>query len=246
MHDELTHAHAVLREFLDRPDNPEGVFCYDEFLGFIFAVVCTPDLVKPGEWIPVVFGEAGMPAGDDEEAQRLLSALMAVYNDHIERLADSEKPLRPDVELRDSVMANFDEDAPVAGWSRGFRVGRHWLRESWDDLPLPDDMQDELAACFMVLTFFSSPEFAREFWTDIAEEEGKSFEEMAERCLSIFEDAAASYAHIGFTLWSALRNVEARMADQQPAQAGPPVGRNDPCPCGSGRKFKKCCWEKFI
>jgi uncharacterized protein YecA (UPF0149 family) len=21
----------------------------------------------------------------------------------------------------------------------------------------------------------------------------------------------------------------------------PHVGRNDPCPCGSGRKFKKCC-----
>jgi hypothetical protein len=21
----------------------------------------------------------------------------------------------------------------------------------------------------------------------------------------------------------------------------PPIGRNDPCPCGSGRKFKKCC-----
>jgi hypothetical protein len=22
-----------------------------------------------------------------------------------------------------------------------------------------------------------------------------------------------------------------------------PVGRNDPCPCGSGRKFKKCCMK---
>ncbi|MGJ5819572.1 SEC-C metal-binding domain-containing protein [Paludibaculum fermentans] len=22
---------------------------------------------------------------------------------------------------------------------------------------------------------------------------------------------------------------------------GPKVGRNDPCPCGSGRKHKKCC-----
>jgi len=21
----------------------------------------------------------------------------------------------------------------------------------------------------------------------------------------------------------------------------PIVGRNDPCPCGSGKKFKKCC-----
>ena len=22
------------------------------------------------------------------------------------------------------------------------------------------------------------------------------------------------------------------------------IGRNDPCPCGSGRKFKKCCINK--
>jgi tetratricopeptide (TPR) repeat protein len=22
------------------------------------------------------------------------------------------------------------------------------------------------------------------------------------------------------------------------------VGRNQPCPCGSGRKYKRCCWER--
>ena len=27
---------------------------------------------------------------------------------------------------------------------------------------------------------------------------------------------------------------------QRPAQAGPKVGRNDPCPCGSGKKYKYC------
>ena len=27
----------------------------------------------------------------------------------------------------------------------------------------------------------------------------------------------------------------------QPVAAGPKVGRNDPCPCGSGKKYKKCC-----
>ncbi len=38
--------------------------------------------------------------------------------------------------------------------------------------------------------------------------------------------------------------------DAQPARpttirnAQPRVGRNDPCPCGSGRKFKKCCGQK--
>ena len=24
-------------------------------------------------------------------------------------------------------------------------------------------------------------------------------------------------------------------------RSGPKVGRNDPCPCGSGKKHKKCC-----
>lgn len=24
----------------------------------------------------------------------------------------------------------------------------------------------------------------------------------------------------------------------------PRVGRNEPCPCGSGQKFKKCCLQK--
>ena len=30
-------------------------------------------------------------------------------------------------------------------------------------------------------------------------------------------------------------------AANQPAKAKPRVGRNDPCPCGSGKKYKKCC-----
>lgn len=25
---------------------------------------------------------------------------------------------------------------------------------------------------------------------------------------------------------------------------GAKVGRNQPCPCGSGKKYKKCCWLK--
>jgi uncharacterized protein YecA (UPF0149 family) len=31
-------------------------------------------------------------------------------------------------------------------------------------------------------------------------------------------------------------------AVQAPVQRNlPKVGRNDPCPCGSGKKYKKCC-----
>ena len=33
-------------------------------------------------------------------------------------------------------------------------------------------------------------------------------------------------------------------APPAPIQSEPKVGRNDPCPCGSGKKYKKCCLLK--
>ena len=30
-----------------------------------------------------------------------------------------------------------------------------------------------------------------------------------------------------------------------PRELLPKIGRNEPCPCGSGKKFKKCCIENY-
>ena len=47
------------------------------------------------------------------------------------------------------------------------------------------------------------------------------------------------------TLWGQ-RSLERQMPLLQTsgAKAGPKIGRNDPCPCGSGLKYKKCCLGK--
>jgi preprotein translocase subunit SecA len=38
-----------------------------------------------------------------------------------------------------------------------------------------------------------------------------------------------------------VRRPQPRLMAAQPARReGPKIGRNDPCPCGSGQKFKKC------
>ena len=37
------------------------------------------------------------------------------------------------------------------------------------------------------------------------------------------------------------RAAEAKKKKPQPIRAQPSVGRNEPCPCGSGKKYKKCC-----
>jgi uncharacterized protein YecA (UPF0149 family) len=34
--------------------------------------------------------------------------------------------------------------------------------------------------------------------------------------------------------------------DKQVIHAEAKVGRNDPCPCDSGKKFKKCCGDNTI
>jgi SWIM/SEC-C metal-binding protein len=38
-----------------------------------------------------------------------------------------------------------------------------------------------------------------------------------------------------------ISDVERLLHPPAPARTQVSVGRNDPCPCGSGRKYKKCC-----
>ena len=46
-----------------------------------------------------------------------------------------------------------------------------------------------------------------------------------------------------------LHTPDEKHQEEKPAEipeyhAGPKIGRNDPCPCGSGKKYKKCCLGK--
>jgi uncharacterized protein YecA (UPF0149 family) len=61
---------------------------------------------------------------------------------------------------------------------------------------------------------------------------------LTETMLRVFPDALAEYAHLGRSVLGGA----GEMVAQAPTQVTR-VGRNDPCPCGSGKKFKKCCGE---
>jgi len=67
-------------------------------------------------------------------------------------------------------------------------------------------------------------------------------EELERASESIQEDLAdvkgVQYQHAGVD--QSEDDSPARAAAPQPVQSGPKVGRNDPCPCGSGKKYKHC------
>ncbi len=62
---------------------------------------------------------------------------------------------------------------------------------------------------------------------------------------SIEEDVVRYLYHVSIVKESQRRQtVESgggEAAPRQPVRSGKRVGRNDPCPCGSGKKYKKCC-----
>ena len=58
------------------------------------------------------------------------------------------------------------------------------------------------------------------------------------------EDQAAAYAQNFLPAWRRVPNALAWLADAAGVSKQASVGRNAPCPCGSGKKFKKCCIDR--
>jgi preprotein translocase subunit SecA len=57
---------------------------------------------------------------------------------------------------------------------------------------------------------------------------------------SAFGTPAASGTDTRSKASEVVREAAAALEKSQPVRVGPKVGRNDPCPCGSGRKYKHC------
>ncbi|MDA0330050.1 MAG: UPF0149 family protein [Gemmatimonadetes bacterium] len=228
---------ASLKAFLGRSERPEDMLSYGEMHGFLFTIASAPELVPPSEWFHEVFGSEEPGFADQDEAQRIFTAVTGVYNDIVHQVLSGTADLPADCALRRDVMANFDDDAPVAAWCRGFRHGHFWLEESWNEL-LPEEMQDELAAIVFSLAFFSEKSIATAVIEDATAPDA-SVERLAEGLRAEFPQTMKAYARLGRILY------EAGLAEEEeglvPSTVEVVLGRNDPCLCGSGRKFKKCC-----
>lgn len=114
-------------------------------------------------------------------------------------------------------------------------MGHSWLEEEWEDAV---ELDEELGATMFTLSFFSSRSIAERFRAELAGGD-MALDEMAQLVRRMFGAALTDYAGMGRAL------LKDRMRSMRPHPARATVeertGRNDPCPCGSGRKFKKCC-----
>ena len=226
---------SALRAFLEHPSRPAGTLTYHELQGFLFTIVSAPELIPPSEWIPIIFAEEDADYSNLDEANEILGQIMALYNTTNAAVLAPPTLLPADCPLRDDVLANFEDEAPIAQWSRGFLRGHQWLEQLWEDLP--EEMAEELDATLMALAFFSSRQMANAFHAEDTTDD-QSFEAMAGAIHRVVPMAVAQYANMGRSIATVLAEPD---WDEPERTHHAKIARNEPCPCGSGKKYKECC-----
>jgi len=231
----------LLTKFLDNPERPDGTLRLHELQGFLFAIASSPETVAPSEWLPMIGSDEGLNFADQNEAQEILGLVMALYNEVNTAVLDRSNALPAGCAFDEDISKNFEDDSPISQWSRGFTSGHDWLAEVWEEY-LFGELDEECGATLMVLSFFGSKQLAEAYFSDMRPGKHKrgdeSFEDFATTMREMFSDALASYAHIGRSIFEAV--LEHSKSGGEPAVSNK-IGRNEPCPCGSGKKFKKCC-----
>ncbi len=227
---------GLLKKRLPEKVQEAGWLTYYELEGFLFGVCCASEPVEPSQWLPLVWDDEP-PAGD--ELDKLFAAIFALYNHINQCVLDQNAFAARTAEPVFPAIRNFELDTPVEQWSWGFAQSQNWFIELIEmDLARLKERDKKLAEAYVIgnftLTCFADRPLAESLEKEAGEEK-TTLEEMADKTLSAMNDAMSMRATIGRSLY--LENIDAEYGDDDVHD----VGRNDPCPCGSGKKFKKCC-----
>ncbi len=221
-----------LAKFLASDKRPEGTMTLTELYGFLYAVCASPEPVKPEEWMPVVFN-GGDPRYKSEEKQaKIEAALLSVHGEVNEQIQLEQPSLPERCTVLSPPMANFNGASSLAYWADGFYDGYDWLSNVWQS-SIKGDLRVTLNSAITTMFYFSHREGAQAFCTKSLNQQ-LSKAHWAQVSVDKLPSAMATYARIGRTLAHTFSHKE-------PVVKKIKLGRNEPCYCGSGLKYKRCC-----
>lgn len=187
-----------------------------ELDGFLAGVIVCPDLIMPSEWMPLIWGEEAPTFDSLDQVQTINGLIMGHYNDIIRQLDRGRYSPIYDIDTDDSLLWE--------SWIGGFWTAMTQRPDAW--ISLGEGRAHKALSTFMRLHEIATTPRAQLEPMDIDEELEKLAPDL-----------------IAFSV-EELHRARLAQANPDPASANenhPKVGRNDPCPCGSGKKFKKCC-----
>jgi uncharacterized protein len=216
----------ALDKFLVSERSPPDSMMLSELDGFLTGIAIGPELIRPSEWLPLIWGgEAPEFAGLDE-VNAVLGSLMGRHNEILREIANHA--------LAPIFWVDRNGTFIATDWAEGLLQAIMLRADAWE--PLFTSKRDG-KLLLPILSLCSDKNGAS--LLGLPPEAEDRIVEQAEELIPGCVIAIAAY-------WNRKRPRQVSMplkAGPRPAQnrAATKVGRNEPCPCGSGRKFKKCC-----
>jgi uncharacterized protein len=223
--DELDRLDKLL---LSIPMEADGMLL-SEFDGFCAGLVLSPEMIPPGEWLPCVWGSSMDHLETFDDVQGITDLVMRHYND----VALSLTP--PDMEYGPL----YDEDTRTGEvlwetWCCGFERAMRLRPNAWERIV--DSGDEEAAASInMMLALYNIAEGQSDLpKASIAALTEEAPDLIPKLVLTLNTSTKSGTIAAPFPAWAAANQHHAPFR-------GTKVGRNAPCPCGSGRKYKQCC-----
>lgn len=248
--DEFDEMDAILDDLRTRDDEtPHLEFCE----GFMAALICCRRLIMASEYLPVLLaiGDEGTQDessfADAAQQQRFFelwtrrwNEVAAALNAKIENLGDEAAYYPEVIDMRGAVAALPEEARAelaaevIPSYAQIWALGFMYAVESWpEEWATPRDKEaaqwlNEALEAIVALTEDDTDAPVLSVYA----EDGTP---------SISEERMEAYANAIWAVYD-LRELWRTLGPrQQTVHKTPTPGRNDPCPCGSGKKYKKCC-----
>lgn len=193
----------------------------DEVQALFCALASGPEDVPESIWLPVVLADHELPA-DGAELVGLLQRFRQQIGNELATGAGVAPMLYPVEE--DSEVLDF------AAWADSYLYGTELTEPAWHEAAgqHAEDLGELLQPLFLLSgALKAEAEEHGQAWLSPGEESSAMAEAQENLCETLLEI---------YRFWRILTQPVATVRRDSPK-----LGRNDPCSCGSGKKFKQCC-----
>lgn len=226
--EELDQLSSILSSFPH-----ENSMSLEKLDGFFAAIHCSPSMVPFSGFLSEIWGdetgEQEAPFDSTESMNNFLHLLMRFWNDFGRRF--QEKVFLPILEVDDET-----ETAKGNQWAEGFLRGIR-ISGNFEELIANED---EGGSCIPILIlaheYDEDPEM-RPFPTGITTKQREEI--LPSLCVGVTRI---------YHYFAPYRKAYARMDREKDTirNTANKLGRNEPCYCGSGIKYKKCCLKSIV
>lgn len=196
-----------------------------ELDGYLTGILACPEMIAPSEWLPHVWGETGEAHfADQKTVEETIGAVMAHYNSVAEAMTRSLW-----IEPIYEIDPNSDETL-WEPWVDGFTRAMGVRPDAWEGLLDRADEETRSTVIFLMAL--------QDIYTGNTKFTDEDIDEIGVQAPDLIPNCVATILHQSRP---ELSGTSAANLPGLPHKAAARPGRNDPCSCGSRRKYKQCC-----